>query len=230
MVFCFFILKQMKLSTIIGEAEKKYLFLVEAFFSENWGATKLRSHDLSHHRRVWENARELLSYEKNLACNNSFIEKLLISCYLHDLGMAIDPGTRHGYDSRKLCEQFLSENKLDISDNSDVLEAIENHDNKDYRNSPVSNKLLLMLTVADDLDAFGYIGIYRYMEIYLVRGIEPEKMVQMVLENAKERFTNFEISFDSYPVLVEKHRLRYQILQNYFLKLESEFDSLQIKS
>jgi hypothetical protein len=31
--------------------------------------------------------------------------------------------------------------------------------------------MLTILSVADDLDAFGYIGIYRYIEIYLERGI-----------------------------------------------------------
>ena len=36
--------------------------------------------------------------------------------------------------------------------------------------------LLTILSVADDLDAFGFIGIYRYSEIYLTRGIDPEKI------------------------------------------------------
>ena len=31
-----------------------------------------------------------------------------------------------------------------------------------------------ILSVADDLDAFGFTGIYRYLEIYLTRGINPE--------------------------------------------------------
>ena len=40
----------------------------------------------------------------------------------------------------------------------------------------INNDLLTILSVSDDLDAFGYIGIYRYTEIYLTRGIDPEKI------------------------------------------------------
>ena len=36
------------------------------------------------------------------------------------------------------------------------------------------NDLLTVLSVADDLDAFGFTGIYRYSEIYLTRGINPD--------------------------------------------------------
>jgi HD superfamily phosphodiesterase len=211
----------MKQINLIDEAEKKYLTLLKSFFIQKWGETKLWSHDLSHHRRVWSYAKELLQYTG--IHDHRFAEKLMIACYLHDAGMAIDPGERHGRHSRKLCEQFLSENDLDKSDYKDVLEAIENHDNKEYADSPANDRLLLLLSVSDDLDAFGYIGIYRYLEIYLARGIQPENIGYLVRENAKKRFMNFEINFNDYPALVEKHRERCLILENFFDNLNSEF-------
>ena len=43
------------------------------------------------------------------------------------------------------------------------------------KNIPVAskpNELLTILSVADDLDAFGFSGIFRYSEIYLIRGYQ----------------------------------------------------------
>ena len=50
--------------------------------------------------------------------------------------------------------------------------------------------ILPVLSAADDLDALGIIGIYRYTEIYLLRGIEPEKLGRLVLENVRHRLQN----------------------------------------
>jgi len=159
----------MKISNLINITEKKYLTTLEVFFMEKWGDTKLWSHDLSHHKRVWNYAKELLNYSDEV--DNQFIEKLLIACYLHDIGMVIERGEKHGIQSRRLCEEFLSRNEMNTSDFTDLLHVIEYHDNKNYQDSSGQNILFTILTVADDLDALGYIGIYRYAEIYLLRGV-----------------------------------------------------------
>ena len=44
-----------------------------------------------------------------------------------------------------------------------------------------------MLSVADDLDAFGFTGIYRYSEIYLMRGINPNQLGHLIIENAAKQ-------------------------------------------
>ncbi len=152
-----------------------------------------------------------------------FVEKLLIACYLHDVGMAIDTGSKHGHLSRKICEDFIFQEKIDPADYADLLEAIENHDNKEYKGNQQDNRLLLYLTVADDLDAFGYTGILRYADIYLERGVSLTDLGGMVMENSGKRFQNFEKAFSDYPELVEKHRTRYQVLLRFF----SEFDRQQ---
>jgi hypothetical protein len=211
----------MSLTDKTFKSEEKYLSTVEAFFKEKWGETKLWSHDLSHHRRVWNYAKELLQYI--VATDQIFVDKLLIACYLHDIGMSIDPGEKHGIHSRKLCESFLEENNLCSPDHADLLQAIENHDNKDYTSSTSENKLCLLLSVADDLDAFGYTGILRYADIYLKRGASSEELGRLVLINAAHRYGNFEKVFSAFPELVEKHRNRYQLLQEFY----SGFDSQQ---
>jgi len=50
----------MDLGESILFAEKKYLQTLEEFFTRIWGETRLFSHDIDHHRRVWHYARELL--------------------------------------------------------------------------------------------------------------------------------------------------------------------------
>ncbi|MCX6335227.1 MAG: HD domain-containing protein [Bacteroidia bacterium] len=206
----------MNIEDIINKSEKIYLPTLEAFFTEKWGETKLWSHDLDHHRRVWNYAKELLQYID--ITDGPFIEKLLIACYLHDIGMATDPGEKHGIHSRKLCESFLEEKNISSTDYADLLEAIENHDNKEYTESSVENKLLLLLSVADDLDAFGYTGILRYADIYMQRGVSQGDLGRMVLENSEKRFLNFEKVFSGNPELIENHKKRFSLVQKFYVE------------
>jgi HD superfamily phosphodiesterase len=215
----------MNIINSIYKTEKKYLPELEAFFLDKWGETKLWSHDLSHHKRVWNYAKEILLLYDDQA-DKLFVDKLLITCYLHDLGMSIDPGSKHGLSSKMLSAEFLIKNMMNMSDYPDILEAIENHDNKEYIDSPSHNKLLLLLSVADDMDAFGYIGIYRYIEIYLARGVQPDKIGPMILENAARRFKNLESVIGRFPGLLEKHRKRYLVLESFFKEFGSELESV----
>lgn len=209
----------MNLEQIIESAEEKYGHILEEFFTEKWGETQLFSHDIVHHRRVWQYAKELL---KEISFTGDYISKklpfeLLIACYLHDLGMSVDPVVRHGIHSRELCKSFLDRNNLSKSDFNDVLEAVEHHDDKEYKTQEANkNDVLKILAIADDLDAFGYIGIYRYLEIYITRGIRPENIGHTIRKNAVKRFHNFEQKFGNFPELIERHRKRFLILDNFF--------------
>lgn len=71
----------------------------------------------------------------------------------------------------KICIQYFEENKLPKPDRfEEILFAIENHDDKDYKqNNTEPNSVFSILCNADDLDAFGKVGIVRYTEIYLLR-------------------------------------------------------------
>lgn len=209
----------MNLTRSIEFAEKKYRQLLEEFFNDKWGSSTLYSHDIDHHRRVWHYAKELLNYISSDVKNNEplFPQKLLIACYLHDLGMSVDPEVRHGIHSRELCRLFLLKNNLAESVFGDVLDAVEHHDDKEYKTQGFNNnEILKILSVADDLDAFGYTGIYRYLEIYIARNIRPEVIGYEIRKNALGRFQNFELKYGNFPELIEKHRKRFLILYDFF--------------
>ena len=210
----------MNLTRTIESAEKQYKQILEEFFISVYNEKSLLSHGIDHHRRVWNYAKEFINLIplKNKDKISHLLSELIIACYLHDIGMSVDPGEKHGKFSREFCRLFLAKNNLPQSNYKDLLEAIENHDNKDYSCNASMNELLTILSVADDLDAFGYIGIFRYSEIYLTRGIEPEKLGYLVRKNAEKRFDNFVKTFGSYSEIFQKHSKRYYILDNFFIE------------
>ncbi len=208
----------MNLTASVETAEYSFRQLLEDFFISVYNEKNLYSHGIEHHRRVWYYARELLllryrPFDPPPSCNPS---KLIIACYLHDIGMAADPGPQHGKHGREICELFLTRNNLDPAEYIDALDAIEFHDRKKYLTEINGNDLLTILAVADDLDAFGYMGIYRYSEIYLARGISPHSIGQKIRENAGRRFANFERIFHKEIDYVRRHRARFEVLNKFF--------------
>jgi HD superfamily phosphodiesterase len=217
----------MNLTGTIESAEKQFKQILEDFFISVFNEKFLSSHGIDHHRRVWNYSKEMLKLIplKNSVQISRLASELIIASYLHDIGMSVDPGVRHGKHSRDLCSQFLVKNNLPQNDWQDVLEAIENHDNKDYAGNTSINELLAILSVADDLDAFGLIGIFRYSEIYLTRGIDPEKIGHLIRENAEKRFGNFIKTFGSDSEIVQKHKKRYNILDDFFSRYNEQLPS-----
>lgn len=206
----------MNLSAIISQEEEKSLTALEGFFVLKWGDTNLPSHDLQHHRRVWTNIKEILNHCNDPDIDRARISNLLMAAYLHDIGMAREQGVRHGFHGRKAAEEYISAKRLKRKDYEEALNAIEFHDNKNYDNDSGNNPVLKILSVADDLDAFGTTGIWRYMEIYRARGIPEEIIGSRILENAASRFENFKAFSSDKPLLFQKHRERYNVLKRYF--------------
>jgi len=213
----------------IESAENKYKQILEDFFISVYPENHLSSHGIDHHRRVWTYARELIGLIplKDNKQTLRFSSEVIIACYLHDIGMAFDPGPKHGRLSRDMCERFFILNNIPEKDWTVVLEAIENHDNKDYTGNTASNDLLTVLSVADDLDAFGCIGIFRYSEIYLARQIGFDKIGSLIRENAKKRYDNFIKTFGSVDELVIKHWERYYLLDMFFAKYNDQITLYQ---
>jgi HD superfamily phosphodiesterase len=202
----------------IASSEEKYKIILEAFFNRIFFKIYLPSHDIGHHSRVWQYAKELLRhlYNQSIYFNQEFIDSLIIACYLHDTGMSADPGPRHGLESRRICEKFLSENDLPLSEFENLLFAVENHDNKDYKVISRSDELITILSVADDLDAFGYIGIYRYLEIYIARQRPLNELGIIINENCLNRFRNFIATYRFHDEFIERHTKRFAILSSFF--------------
>jgi HD superfamily phosphodiesterase len=208
----------MNLSSLAESAEQEFRPALEKFFIAVYNDGCPSSHDIEHHRRVWKYAKELLPHYKEIPLPevNDLPKKLIIACFLHDIGMSVDTGVRHGHHGRKFCKHFLKEIHLKETDFRDVLSAVEYHDKKEYSSTTGKNDVLNILSVADDLDAFGYIGIYRYSEIYLLRGTDPTQIGYLIRENAAIRFENFKSLFGEHLNLYNRHRKRYLILDGFF--------------
>ena len=212
-------------------AELQYKQILEDFFVSVYDEKSLPSHGIEHHRRVWNYARELviLLDKHQFLTDHKIIHKLIIACYLHDIGMSVDSGIKHGIHSRNLCARFLTKNSIPVIDYQDLLEAVENHDNKEYTSSANKSDLLTILSVADDLDAFGFIGIYRYSEIYLARRINLKEIGIYIKENASRRFNNFERIFGFDEEIVRKHKIRYEILDNFFSEYNNQAETYKFE-
>jgi HD superfamily phosphodiesterase len=222
----------MNLTGTIESAERQFRQILEEFFISVYDEKSLPSHGIVHHRRVWNNAKEILyaAFTGNQKISKDFVSSLIIACYLHDIGMSVDPGFRHGIHSRDLTVRFLSANNLNANEFTGLLDAIENHDKKDYTVERDTNDLLTILSVADDLEAFGFTGIYRYSEIYLTRKIKPQIIGEMIIENAEKRFKHFSEIFGDYTELFQKHKKRYNILIGFFTEYNKQVSSYQFDS
>lgn len=208
---------------LIQSAENQYRPILERFFASVYNENKLPSHGLDHHRRVWGFAKELLCNSGVTATSkdHKLITSVLIASFLHDAGMSDDPGPRHGWRGEILCRQFLESNNLDENNFPGLLPAIREHDNKKYETG-TNNLILKILSLADDLDAFGFTGIYRYIEIYYLRGIVPDEMGSRIRENATGRYRHFSEFFNDNPQLVSKHRKRFEILDCFFKSFDKQ--------
>jgi hypothetical protein len=219
----------MNLTFTIESAELRLKRVLEDFFISVYDEKYLSSHGIEHHRRVWSYSKKLLGLFSDLKPYSLKLlpAKLIIASYLHDIGMSVDPGIRHGNHSRDLCVRFLEQNYLSEKDYLDVLYSIENHDNKDYIGDPCTDDLLTLLSVADDLDAFGFTGIFRYSEIYLTRGTDRAKIGSIIVENAKNRYNNFIKTFGSVHEIVKEQRIRYKILEDFFTGYNKQLPGYQ---
>jgi hypothetical protein len=222
----------MNLKGPIESAELKFKQILEDFFISVYDEKSAFSHGIDHHRRVWRYARELITLLpfKETVFNSQLPSKLIIACYLHDIGMSVETGERHGRYSKDMCIDFLAKNHLPENIYADVLEAIENHDNKEYQGNNVVNEIRTILSVADDMDAFGFTGIYRYSEIYLIRGINLAKIGDLIKVNAAKRFDHFEKSFGFNFPLVQKHKDRFDILIRFFNEYNKQVTSYHFDS
>ena len=202
----------------ICSAELKLRQRAEDFFIRIWGDTCLPSHDLDHHRRVWNYAKELLQkIEDSRGGEFTFsLDHLMLACYFHDIGMSLDPGIKHGKHGRDIFLRFLSENNIEKESFKDALDAVENHDNKDYNLTTSPYELVTILSASDDMDAFGYSGIFRYTEIYLTRGVDRNIIGNLIRENAAKRFENLTRVYSFLEDIISKHEKRYRIIDNFF--------------
>lgn len=214
-----------KLEQYIVEAENKWLIRLYNYCQNLFSNKNIPSHDHTHHLRVWEYSKEIIqALDSAHEVNYELIESCLIASIFHDTGLTITLDENHGFESRKICEKYFSENNIETLENFEIiLNAIEKHDDKNYKHShPSPNSVLSIICNADDLDAFGKIGVIRYAEIYLLRGINLNELPDSVIGNLDKRFFNFEKIYKDFSELYEKHKIRYLITRRFFEELQNE--------
>jgi hypothetical protein len=211
----------------ILSAESEYKKQLEEFFSSVYDEKELPSHGLSHHRRVWQYSKELAesTFNDTTAADSSFAANLIIAAYLHDIGMTINKGPDHGSQSAAFCIKFLDDRNMSREEFRPAIDAIINHDKKDYPKDKYSSKLLDILCIADDLDAFGVSGIYRYAEIYLKRNIGFAELGVRIIDNAKTRYRNFLEKYGDSKELTSHHGSRYKQLIDFFTSYNNQLGS-----
>lgn len=170
------------------------------------------SHDHTHHLRVWVYCKRLLKYASQYghSFSDDFIEALLAAALFHDIGLSHITDERHGPEGAKLFKTHIAPN-LDIQFNlfNEVVEAIQMHDLKSPSSLNEAFDLASILTICDNLDAFGYIGAYRYAEIYLIRGIASDEISPRSLSNIEKRFSGFELHYAQLFEFYEEQKQRY---------------------
>jgi hypothetical protein len=208
----------------IEDAENRWQGPLIAHAREVFSGTFLPSHDHTHHQRVWNISRALLeqidAFSSHL--DASLVEGLIVAAMFHDLGMAVIRDKEHGRVSREMCEAYFHANKLDPPARyGEVLDAIERHDIKEDRvyfgiTAEEPPDLLTLLSLADDLEALGAIGVYRYSEIYLARGMKLKELGVNVLGNASTRFNHVSKSCAMCPHILRDYRSEYTYLVSFY--------------
>jgi hypothetical protein len=182
----------------IDKAEEMWLDLLKKNARLVFSTTWLPSHDHTHHQRVWNISKKMIREmeQSKVPIDYPLVEGVMIATWFHDLGMASDSREKHGATGRGLCEAYLKDLSVPTPARYDeILEAIESHDIKEARTHQgirygEAPGILPILAVADDLEASGVIGIYRYTEIYLMRGTGMDQLGGKVLQNVHHRLEN----------------------------------------
>ena len=219
------------LEQILITTEEKWLKILYHEIKTEFNKHPLPSHDHTHHLRVWYYAKELLRalWDEGHDIDSTTVEKVIISAFFHDVGMTVTHKPSHGTESRLICERFFRQTGgSNLSDTDEILEAVEMHDDKQYAQKMQGINTCTILAVADDLDAYGAIGIYRYYEIYLLRKMKKEEIPSGVIGNINNRFSFMERIFGSLHAFTGKHRTRKQLTMDFyqqFIQKDSTIDT-----
>ncbi len=223
------------LKSLFKDVEDKWMDILFNYCKEQFKKVGLQSHNHLHSLRVWLNAKELFKelqkYKIDITLND--LEKTIHSIFFHDIGMVKTIEAEHGVISKQMYELFFHNNKpKKIEGFDEVSDAIQKHDEKEYKswvyhkNTPQKD-VLSVLCVSDDLDAFGAIGVFRYAEIYLLRGTSIKDLPQEVIRNLDSRYQNFCNLYSHLDSFTKKQKTRYGLTREFYKDLEKELKEKQ---
>lgn len=214
----------------IARLEDKYLLSIYTYVKSLFDGKQLPSHDENHQFRVWQYCKALLIELKKIEVdvNEALLEQAIIACLFHDTGLIHEIGEQHGQCGAEICADYL--NSIGFPRGSafnNILEAIEKHDDKSMRNECVSSEAELLnlnrlVSTADDLDAAGFIGVVRYIEIYLKRGVPQNQLPGKVLKNISNRRASFLNSYSAIHNYCDRQKLRFNETAEFFSVLDAQ--------
>lgn len=218
---------------MIDRAENAWLERSLHFISEQFDNVFLPSHDLEHHLRTWEKAKFILREAETATgpVNYEVVEAILLATMFHDTGMVVTRNPEHGAFSREFYLDFLEQVEAEPSLNAAVVSTIELHDKKERYTFSMFSKgiqpdILTVTGMADDLDALGIIGIYRYVEIYLHRGMGLASLGDNILKNLSKRYGHSIRAASLLPAFIEKVEKEYMEIVSFFEKYNRQVAEL----
>jgi len=204
--------------------EEEWLEDVLVYLDAHFKDFFLPSHDLYHHLRTWKIAQQILhdiSMHNELA-NKPIVEAIMLATLFHDTGMVTTRNPSHGTEGVEVYEDFLVKNGGNKPVlHREVIRAIEYHDQKEnYFYQPFTFRdppdIPTVISISDDIDALGSIGIFRYVEIYLCRKVPLKSLGIRVLENVSLRYNHFVKAATLFPSLVKKTSESYGEIISFF--------------
>ncbi len=176
------------------------------------------SHGFDHHERVCFNSLNLalLMAGRGVSFESHFIISLIIASLFHDTGLTNVIGKMHGEEGARISLKFMEAEGVNEKIAGQVAEAIRYHDDKRYLEHHPPSSLASVVSVADDVDSFGYTGICRHIAISLKRGLDPESDRDQILINASLRHSNLQRVYGYMGEFARQQRERYLITERFF--------------
>jgi uncharacterized protein len=190
---------------------------------EQWISILEREYDIelgrapkpcSEHGRdhIYRVLRRCISIGKKLDAD---LEILVAATYFHDLGMHYEPTRMHGRLSAEIAKPVLERIGFPAEKRDAVLLAIMAHDVGVSSGDRATLEAKILFD-ADKVDAFGAIGILRYIRV--VYGKLP---IDFIIEDIENRWQGLSFS-ETREVALEQ----YQYSKDYFVQLQKELESV----
>lgn len=213
--------------TYLQQAEANNSAHYYAFCRSVFATCHIPSHNHRHHWRVWEYCKQLVAAAaaQGVQFSPAAVDALLAAALFHDTGLSRNIGGNHGKQSAAIYQEYIAANPhLKLALHSEVLEAILHHDDKEGDTQPEPFSVASILSVCDDLDAFGYIGAYRYIEIYCMRSVPIHQLATSIMANLDKRFATFASHYRQLEPFFSHHKARYDTTRS--LLTVGEFDNI----
>ena len=197
------------------QAEKKWQIILSRELKKEMekAPSIVSSHDLSHIERVWNNVKKI---SKRISLD---WEIVIAAVYLHDIGRHYPEGAReHGPISAPYARQVLKRIQFPQNKIEPATLAIKYHD-PTFPSSTRPQIEAKILFDADKIDAFGAIGVSRYLIFNNLRNFSLEETIDYALKSIPKKFKLMELKSSK---KIAKPQFKYAV--DFFKKLKKELE------